>query len=126
MTIHRPGCLGIMLVLLVLSTTVAHADGFTDKLSATVIGATNSGPVFGAALSYQWQEHGWLDAGAKRCDLGTDAFAGLSTDLQSLASFAGRFFDADLGTIPEAARAGGGYQFRQAAWFAYLAYGIGF
>lgn len=114
-----------LLVLLTLTLTgAAHADGLTYKLSATLYAAPNSGATLGAGVSWQWQEHGWLDLGVTRGAVGTDQFVGASTDLQALAGFIGQFLGTDLGELPPAARVGGGYQFQEQAWCCYLAYSL--
>lgn len=100
----------------------AHADGWQEKLSATIIAAPNDGPMLGAAVSYQALSHLWLDVGAKRDRGGTEEFAGFSTDLQAAADLIGRLFDFDPGAIPPTARAG----YAVVGDFAYIGYGVSF
>lgn len=113
----------VLLVIVALCTaTAASADGWQDRLSATIIAAPNDGPMLGAALSYQALTHLWLDVGAKRDRGGTSEFAGLSTDLQLAADLLGRLFDFDPGEIPDKARAG----YAVIGDFGYIGYGIDF
>lgn len=110
--------------LLLFSLPAAHADGIADKVSATLFAAPNSGATLGVGASYQFAANGWIDFGVTRGMVGTDQFVGASTDLQALSGLIGNFLGTDLGTIPPAARVGGGYQFQEQAWCCYLAYSL--
>lgn len=119
----------VVIVLMVLwlgAAGAANADGWTDKLSLSVIGAPNEGTFLGGGLSYQWHEHGWVDAGYKHSEGQPDAYLGVSTDLQAFVAVIEKAFDISIGSLPDGVRGGGGYLFRSDDVFAYFAYGISF
>lgn len=115
----------VLLTCLLLTVSTVHADGWQDRLSATIVGAVNAGPVLGAALSYQATDHLWLDLGAKRAEGETQGFLGASTDLQQAALLIDALLQTDVGTMPASARIGAACD-TDGGMFGYLAYSIGF
>jgi hypothetical protein len=117
----------VLLLLLALCASVAHADGasWTDKLGIAVLGAPNDGPVWGIAASYKAYEHLWIDGGAKPEDGKVKGFLGASTDLQQIADLIASLLKMDLGAMPAGSSVGGAFD-TNGGMFAYAAYHIGF
>lgn len=114
----------ILLVLVVLAVTPALAD--RQPIEVSGVASLDGGPVLGSCLSYPVAEvgdyTGWLDAGTKRADGGSNIFVGGSTDawklLEEFPLIKYAFPALDF-VLPSDARIGGGYLFANKEWMFY-------
>lgn len=113
-------------ILIIIALLAAPVMADRAPIEVSGIAALDSGPMFGACLSYPVMEvgeyTGWIDAGTKRAAGGNNFFVGGSTDgwrvIDEIPLLKVVFPVLDF-ALPSNARIGGAYLFANKEWMVY-------
>lgn len=109
----------LTLPVLTLKQAPPVAPATPSKFSESLFAVPNSGPALGGGVSYQFAQHLWGDAFAKRGENLTDACFGASTDMSVIGDWiVNKLFGITVNSNPASTRIGAAYAIRERQFFA--------